>query len=217
MWFNRIIRNYVSISYGITVCNEAQELDRLLSTLILLIDKNDEIIILSDKTNVTPEVLETIAKYQMALKHHSRPLNGDFATFKNTLIRKSTKKYLFQIDADEYPNAQLISKLKRFLFYHFYQDCFYVPRVNRVDGITEQHIEKWQWTVDSKNRLNFPDYQRRILKLGKDIRWEGKVHERLINYKFRKKLPCRNEDYCLYHLKSIVRQEKQNNLYDQMI
>lgn len=216
MWFNHIIHNSVSITYGITVCNEAQELDKLLTILIPLINKNDEIIILSDKTNVTPEVLGVINKFNPKVKHFSKPLDGDFASFKNYLIEVSTKKFLFQIDADEYPNTLLISKLKNYLFYHFYQDCFYVPRVNLVDGITDQHIEKWQWKVDSESRINFPDYQRRILKLGKKICWEGKVHERLINYKFRKKLPCKNEDYCLYHLKSIVRQEKQNNLYDQM-
>jgi glycosyltransferase involved in cell wall biosynthesis len=41
-------------------------------------------------------------------------LNGDFATFKNKLLEKASSKYIFQIDADEYPKEKLIKNLKNF-------------------------------------------------------------------------------------------------------
>lgn len=217
-WSQKIAKK-ISISYGITVCNEVDKLDKLLAMLLKNIDNNDEIIILSDKNGVTDEVKFVITYYQQQhpIKHISYPLAGDFATFKNNLIKAATKSYLFQIDADEFPHEVLIKQLKSFLFIHFYADCFYVPRVNTVEGISNSHIEKWNWRVEQSGRINFPDYQKRIFKLGKNIQWQNKLHERLINYRLKKKLPCKNEDYCLYHPKTIERQEMQSAFYDSMI
>lgn len=216
--FSQKLAKKINISYALTVCNEADELDKLLGILLTNMDSNDEIIILSDQSNVTDKVKHVIKRYeqQRPIKHISYPLAGDFATFKNNLIKAATKRYLFQIDADEFPHEVLFKKLKIFLFIHFYADCFYVPRVNMVEGISNSHIEKWNWRTEQSGRINFPDYQMRIFKLGKNIRWQNKVHERLVNYRSKKKLPCENEDFCLYHLKTIDRQEKQNALYDTM-
>lgn len=218
-WFFHKIHKHISISYAVTVCNESVELEKLLGILVNYAESTDEIIVLSDHSNVTAEVLEVISRYQhkYPITHISHPLGGDFATFKNKLISSASKHYLFQIDADEFPNKKLLENLKTYLLLHFYADCFYVPRVNTVDGINEDYIQKWNWKTDPKGRINFPDYQMRIFKLGKNIKWVNKVHERLINYRFRNKLPSKNEDYCLFHPKTIIRQEKQNAFYDTLI
>ena len=33
-------------------------------------------------------------------------------------------------------------------------DLIYLPRVNTVEGLTDEHIQKWRWNVDEKGRVN---------------------------------------------------------------
>ncbi len=207
--------NRPTITYGITVCNEVLELKKLLNILVPLIDRKDEIIILQDITSENYQVTELINKYPTIKKIQSR-LDGDFATFKNNLITHATKKYLFQIDADEYPQKSLIRKLKKFLFKNQDADCILVPRINIVRGITKQDIEKWQWKKNKDGYFNFPDFQNRILKTNKDIHWENKLHEKLVNHSKIVHLPIKNYDFCLFHIKNIERQRLQSDFYDNM-
>jgi hypothetical protein len=92
-------------------------------------------------------------------------------------------------------------------------DVLLVPRVNTVEGLTQEHIQKWGWVVDNQGWVNYPDFQWRIYKNTPDIKWINKVHERLIGYKTISNLP-QIEECSLYHPKTIERQEKQNNYYD---
>ena len=213
MFFN-LFNNNIKITYGITVCNEATELDLLLTTLIPLLDKNDELIILQDVTSKDIAVNAVIEKYKDRVILVETKLNGDFATFKNTLITKASGDYLFQIDADEVPQQSLIKKLKKQLRKNKKYDCFFVPRINIVNGYTDAHINKWHWNIDEKNYINFPDYQPRLIKLNGAIKWKNKVHEVLTGYKRSFNLPVETDDYCLIHIKDIKRQEKQNDFYD---
>ena len=91
-------------------------------------------------------------------------------------------------------------------------DLFLVPRINTVEGLTQEHINKWQWRVDEKGWVNFPDYQTRILQNSPKINWASKVHEVLTGHNSYVMLPA-EEEYCLYHPKGIERQERQNNFY----
>lgn len=204
----------VSISYGITVNNETEEIKKLLDILIPLIDRNDEIIVLQDISNENLEVTSILKSYGTKIKRVKSQLNGDFSAFKNNLISHATKRYLFQIDADEYPTEKLIKNLKWFLFKNYKKDCFLVPRINIVNGITNSDIKNWNWNLNEKAYVNFPDYQNRVFKLGKNIKWQNKIHEVLINFRRVKKMPSKNEDYCLFHIKSIDRQRDQNAFYD---
>ncbi|MNG71167.1 SPBc2 prophage-derived glycosyltransferase SunS [compost metagenome] len=204
-----------TITYGITVCNEVNELKKLLTILIPLISKNDEIIILQDVTNENKAVTDLIAQFK-SVRRIEAQLNGDFSAFKNTLIKMARKKYLFQIDADEYPQVGLIKGLKLFLWKNLQSDCFLVPRINIVDGITEQDLENWKWKKNEDGYINFPDFQTRILKLNGKIQWKNKVHETLINYNKLKAMPTKNYDFCLIHKKEINRQRNQNAFYDKL-
>jgi glycosyltransferase involved in cell wall biosynthesis len=198
----------VSISYAITACNEHVELARLLELLKNNIREEDEIVIQLDIDNATKEVREVANKYT------AHPLNGDFATFKNHLNKFCTKGYIFQIDADEYPNPFLVQSLPQILEYNPI-DVILVPRINTVEGLTAQHIGKWGWNVNENGWVNFPDYQWRIWKNNKKIKWINKVHERLDGFETYSALP-QMEEYCLYHPKDIKRQEKQNKFYEQL-
>jgi glycosyltransferase involved in cell wall biosynthesis len=148
---------------------------------------------------------------EVANKYTAHPLNGDFATFKNHLTKFCTKDYIFQIDADEYPHLSLLQSLPEILE-HNPIDVILIPRINTVEGLTAQHIGKWGWNVNEKGWVNFPDYQWRIWKNDKKIKWINKVHERLDGFETYSALP-QMEEYCLYHPKDIKRQEKQNQFY----
>jgi len=197
------------ISYAITACNEHVELERLLDQLTNNIRPEDEIVVQMDIT-ATEEVKAVVNKYK--LMNYFHPLNNDFATFKNNLSSLCTKEFIFQIDADEYPHPFLLESLPQILDYNYNVDVFLTPRINTVEGLTEQHIKQWGWNVNDKGWVNFPDYQWRIWKNSSKIKWINKVHERLDGFNEYSMLP-QSEEYCLFHPKDIKRQEKQNQFY----
>lgn len=204
----------MQISYAITVCNEIEELTKLLNFLQNTIREEDEIVIQYDEQSVTQDVLEylDIMKKMHGYTIVGFPLNKDFATFKNNLKSHCTKDYIFQIDADEIPNETLVRWLSDVLDDNPV-DVVFVPRVNTVEGLTQQHIDKWRWRVDEKGWVNFPDYQLRIYKKTDDITWMNKVHETLTGYTTFSNFPS-EEEWSLYHPKEIQRQEKQNKFYE---
>ena len=197
------------ISYAITVHNEHEELERLLNQLVNNIRSEDEIIVQMD-TTATDKVVSVINKYNLTKYYY--PLNKDFAAFKNNLSKHCTKEFIFQIDADEYPHLHLLESLPEILEYNYNIDVFLTPRINTVEGLTEQHIKQWGWNINEKGWVNFPDYQWRIWKNSSKIKWINKVHERLDGFNEYSALP-QMEEYCLIHPKSIERQEKQNQFY----
>ena len=197
-----------SISYAITACNEHVELDRLLKQLTEHIRPEDEIVVQMDIT-ATDEVKAVVDRYFFMSYFH--PLNKDFATFKNNLKGLCTKDYIFQIDADEYLSEELLAYLPAILEDNHIVEMFSVPRINTVEGLTEQHIKQWGWRVDEKGWVNYPDYQNRILKNIPEIHWVNKVHEKIIGARTITSLP---PGFDLIHPKTIDRQEKQNNYYN---
>jgi len=204
----------IRITYGLTVCNEAAELDRLLAFLLEHKSRRDEIIVLQDITVADDAVTAVLNRYRHHLIWQQSRLNGDFATFKNQLIDRASGDYLFQLDADEVPGPGLMKPLKKIVAKQRKYDCFAVPRVNYVTGITPEHITRWNWKVDDQQRINFPDYQLRIIQLGKgDIRWRHRVHEELTGFANCWYLPADDNDACLMHRKHIERQVRQNDYY----
>jgi len=200
-----------SISYAITACNEHVELERLFTQLEDNIHPEDEVIIQID-TTATSEVkalcLDYMGKNWYVVEFG---LNSDFASFKNNLKNYCTKDYIFQIDADEYLSEQLIISLPEILELNPEIELYAVPRINTVKGLTQEHIQKWGWSVNKNGWVNYPDYQTRILKNIPEIKWINKVHERLVGAKNTVPLP---EGYDLIHPKTIERQEKQNQFYN---
>tara|TARA_R110000822_G_scaffold72015_3_gene173477 strand:- start:1126 stop:1743 length:618 start_codon:yes stop_codon:yes gene_type:complete len=203
----------MKLSYAIPVCNEHIELERLLSFLRSHIDGEDEIVVQCDKGNTTLEVLKVVDKYADRVKVIEFPLNGHFSNFKNNLKENCTGDWIFQIDADEIPHEGLIANLKVILKANPTLEMLLVPRVNTVEGLTQEHIQKWGWRVDGNGWVNYPDSQYRIFKNKSNIKYKNKVHEVLEGYLSFTTLP-EQEVYSLYHPKTINRQEKQNNFYE---
>ena len=204
----------MKISYAIPVCNEHAELEKLLSFLIEHIDENDEIVVQCDKGNTTPEVYKVLGTWQGGpLRVIHFPLNGHFSNFKNNLKEHCTGDWIFQIDADELPTYHLIRNLKELLLLNPTTEMFLVPRVNIVEGLTQEHVNKWRWNVNEKGWVNWPDYQTRIIQNSQKIKWQNRVHEQIVGISTQGALPM-EEEWCLYHPKNIGRQEAQNNFYD---
>ena len=203
----------MTISYAITVCNELEEIKRLVSFLLLHKSKQDEIVILFDSKG-TKEVRDYLIKIEEKITLlHKEKFNNDFGQWKNLLSKLCSGDYIFQIDADELPTEDLINNLPYILEINPEVDVFLVPRINTVEGLTQEHIRQWRWNVNEKGWVNFPDYQWRIYKNYSGIKWKNKVHEVLEGFKTSTLLPA-EEEYCLYHPKTIDRQERQNNYYD---
>lgn len=206
----------MKISYAITVCDELEELKRLVDLLTRNKHKEDEIVILFDQVKGTQEVityLDTIREIK-GIKGClvSDRFEGHFADWKNLLTSNCTGDFIFQIDADEYLPEEFIDLLHQILEANPEVDLYYVPRINTVSGLTEEHIQKWGWKVQN-GRVNWPDYQSRIYRNSPDIKWENKVHEKIVGFKQYTTLPAVDE-LALIHPKTIERQEKQNAYYD---
>lgn len=206
----------ITISYAILACNEYKELVVLLNKLAKHLRPEDEIVVVLDSDSYTSEVKALCSDYNALLNFHTyyHKLDKDFAKHKNYLNSKCSKDWIFNIDADEYPCDTLLDNLRDILSMNSDTEIIAVPRVNKVNGLTIGHIQKWRWHVDNDERVNWPDYQLRLYKNQPEIKWEGKVHERPIGWKTGSHLPYETEDYALIHIKDIERQEKQNNLYN---
>ena len=206
----------VNVTYAITVCNELVEITRLVNFLHPRIQSDDEILIQYDEGGVTEEVmnyLRIINELHDNIKIVGFPLNKDFASYKNNLKNHAKGIFIFQIDADEIPNEYLVANMHDLLEANLDIDLFFVPRVNTVEGLTKPHIKKWRWSVNENGWVNWPDLQTRLYRRTSEIEWEGKVHERIKGYNTLTLLPL-EEEYALYHPKDIIRQERQNALYE---
>jgi len=208
-----------SISYAITVCDEVEEVIRLIKQLrahlVWQQRPHDEIVVLWDCAKGGKRMQSLLERFERngAIKLAKDKFQGHFGDWKNKLTSHCSGDYIFQIDADEFPTNTLIDCLPSLLESNPGIEVYLVPRINMVEGITPHHIEKWAWKVSPEGWVNFPDYQWRIYKNKPYIRWVNKVHERLDGFKTFAVLPPQ-ESYCLHHPKTIERQERQNALYD---
>lgn len=199
------------ISYAICVCNEEEEIKKLIPFLQTFKKEEDEIIVLLDKPKASEQLIEFLIQTKGIFLQESE-FKGNFADWKNQLVSLCSGDYIFNIDADEIPNEYLIKNLPEMLSQNLDTDMIVVPRINTVEGITDEHIKRWGWKVNENGWINFPDGQTRIFRKSLKIKWSGGVHEKIIGYENFAFLP-EIEQFCLYHHKTIERQEKQNNYY----
>ena len=208
----------MKISYAVTVADEINEIQTLLPVLIENKEETDEIVVQYDNQKVTVDVLEYLNDLVFEKKIDSLvgyPLNGDFGTFKQHLTQNCTGDWIYQLDADELLDIDLIKKLKTILIGNPNIEIFFIPRINIVNGLTEAHIQKWGWNVNDKGWVNFPDVQGRLYQNKQSIFWAGKVHEQLQGFESYSIFP-QDEMFCIKHIKEIERQERQNNFYEQL-
>lgn len=138
----------MKISYAIPVCNESMEIQRLISFLLQTKKPNDEIVVLFDKTNGSKSVEEYLRSHSVNGEFiwYSYEFDGHFGNMKNHLTSLCSGDYIFQIDADELPHVVLMENIHDILELNDI-DVIVVPRVNTVEGLTDEHIQKWGWNV----------------------------------------------------------------------
>ena len=208
----------MKISYAVTVADEIKEIQTLLPLLIENKIDTDEIIVQYDNQKVTVEVLEYLNDLVFDKKIDKLigyPLNGDFGTYKQHLNQNCSGDWIFQLDADEILDTKLINNLGSILEGNPNIEMFFIPRINIVNGLTDEHIKKWGWQVNELGWVNFPDVQGRLYQNKQSIFWSGKVHEQLQGFESYSIFP-QDETYCIQHIKEIERQERQNNFYEQL-
>jgi Glycosyl transferase family 2 len=202
----------MKISFAITVCNELKEIKTLLPFLLENKRSDDEIVILYDENNGDPLVLDFLLPYNKIpnVQTWTGSFSNNFAEWKNLLNSFCKGDFIVSIDADEMIDRYMVENLSTIIEMNKDIDLIFVPRINTVSGLTEEHIKMWNWKVNEKGWVNFPDFQGRIYR--SNMIWHGKVHERIIGGEKFSSLPL-NEEYCIQHHKTIERQIKQNNFY----
>ena len=134
----------MKISYAIPVCNEFVEIQRLLTFLLENKRNEDEIVVLYDSNNGDKEIETYLRKMNVEkslFRWASYKFDGNFAAMKNRLNGLCSGDYIFQIDADEMPNEYMMKIIPQMLEVNQEIDLMRVPRINRVEGLTESHIQ----------------------------------------------------------------------------
>lgn len=204
------------ISFAITVKDELLELKKLINSILRYKGDEDEIIIVQDTTTNNVDV-KTYLDSQSDVKVFNFEFKNDFSEMKNFMNSCCKNPWIFNIDADEIPHENLLSNIHIILTMNDTVDAMWVPRINIVNGITDEHIKKWGWDINENGWINWPnDPQCRIYKNKKEIYWHKPVHEQLTGkIKVISKFPD-VEELSLYHVKDIKRQEFQNDLYSKI-
>jgi hypothetical protein len=205
----------MKISYGLTVCNEHKEIKNLIEFILENKQPEDEIIVVYDQNRVTDEVMNVLKSY-LLVDSYPFDFQQNFLDNKNFLNSKCTGDYIFQLDADEVPNYYLMAYLPILLEMNEGVDLLITARKNLVEGLTQEHIQKWGWRVTEQGWVNWPDAQKRIYKNDPKIKWSGhQVHGMVSGFETYATLPF-EEAFSITHNKTIDRQENQNNRYDKI-
>ena len=205
------------LSYAITVCNEHVEIQKLVTFLLDNKREQDEIVITFDSRNGSKSVEDYLRTKSVngEFNWHPFDFSGNFSDLKNYTKSMCSGDYIFHLDADEIPHETLMKQLPQVLEINNV-DLIWLPRVNTVDGITEEHIQKWGWKVSEKGWVNYPDYQARVFRNTEEIKWIKSVHEIISGASNFSHLPP-YEELSLIHHKTIQKQEKQNKLYEELM
>lgn len=202
-----------TISYAILTHNEGDYIESLLSFLLLNKREQDEIVVVDDYST-DEKTVEILQKYKPHIKLDYRTFDGEH-TQKNYLNNLCTGDYILQLDADELITKELIDALPSILEDNSSVDIFIMPRINIVEGLTKEWIDKWRWQVNDKGWVNFPDWQMRLYRNCDWVKWDGFLHSKIVGYKSYVNFPA-EELYCIIHNKKLDRQIEQNNLYDKI-
>ena len=202
------------ISFCITTKNEGPYVDTLLTQLVPMLVDEDEIVIIDDYSDdeETIDIIYNWRNQNPEISLYQRRLQKDFGAHKNFGIEKCSNPWIFQIDADETLGSALEENVHSLILSNPEIELFLIPRVNIVEGITQEDIKKWKWVQNEKGWNMWPDFQTRIFQNKHRIRWHGKVHEQISGFKKWVSLP-EEEEWSLYHIKDVERQRSQNELY----
>ena len=203
----------MKISYAILTHNEGECIAELLTLLTTYKRDIDEIVVVDDYSNdeKTKFILNDVKDL---IKLEYRTFDGDH-TQKNYLNSLCSGDYILQLDADELVHPEFLEMLPELLEENNETDLFIMPRINTVEGLTQEWIDKWRWNVNEKGWVNFPDWQMRLYRNCDWVKWNGLLHSKIEGHKTFVFLPT-EKLFCIIHNKQIDRQVAQNTLYDKI-
>lgn len=226
----------MKLSYLVTCSRETTTLQNLLYKLTAsVIDSNDEIVVLKDSSAVSQETDKIIESVKLSInddskiKVFSRDLDFNYGGHKNAGNSMCSGNFIFQIDADELPGDYILGEtLKGIIQVNYGVDLFFVPRINDFRGVNEDHAKRWGWRLTSLTFsrpgdeskitapvVNYPDYQGRIYKNEPSrIKWDRRLHEKIQGHIKYSSLPT-EENFSLYHDKTIEKQIETNSRYNE--
>ena len=209
----------VVISYLITCNDEFKDYSHysevsLLNRLYQYRVGNECIFLHDSKNPILP--IEFFKGADGFFQYYRHGLNNHYGEHKNYGKRMCKGKYIFQIDADEIPNAILLESLPELIALNEDIELFWVPRINDFIGVNQENAAQWGWRLSPyENRLivNWPDPQGRLFKNLPHLRWERRVHEKVEGAKTFSYLPSMYE-LALHHNKTIETQIATNLKYN---
>lgn len=203
----------MKISYAVLTHNEGEYVGKLLHFLVNFKRPEDEVVVLDDHS--TDRVtLDYINDYKPSINLFHREFDGD-ASQKNYINSLCKGDYILQLDADEMITPEFIKMLPELLEQNSQVDLFILPRINTVEGLTQEWIDKWRWNVNKKGWVNFPDWQMRLYRNCDWVKWDGLLHSKIIGHKTQAYMPA-EETFAIIHPKQLDRQIAQNELYDKI-
>jgi len=118
------------------------------------------------------------------------------------------------LDADETLEDTLLQSMKQIIESNSKIDMFLVPRINTIIDLDKRPdlVMKYGWQVNQQGWINYPDAQTRLFRNKPEIRWSGKVHERINGHKIYAFL----EGMHILHEKDWLRQTSQNDFYSRL-
>jgi len=208
------------ISYCITVYNEIDYIKNLIDNLVSVKTDDEEIVVIQthkDPIEKEQQWYKDINDYLRSknISEHLYHFDGNFSNLKNHMNSLATKTYIFNLDADENMRKEAFPIIRQ-IINESNLDLYLFPRVNTVDGLTDEDIKEWSWKVNEKGWVNWPDFQPRLYKNNNKIKWVGDVHERIEGYENYGTI-VENELLAIQHHKHITRQRYQNNFYNSII
>ena len=148
---------------SILICTKNEE--EMIKDCLESIKWADEVVIIDDYSS--DKTIEIAKKYQVKIfQNHWK----GFADQKNFGFKKTEGEWVLFLDADE----RITSQLKETILKEINEptDCtaYNIQRLNNLLGKDMYH---GGW---------YPDYQKRLVKRNKFIKWNGKLHESLLSY-----------------------------------
>lgn len=214
-----------SISHLVTCSTETNTLRDLLDVISSTCTGDDEVIILEDSSRPNSEtemIIDYFCKSTINTTWHTRELNNNYGEHKNFGNSLCKNDWIFQWDGDELPSEQLLLNIKAIVFANPDIDLFYIPRINDFDGVTPEHAKQWGWQLTDWSRpsgknvmvVNRPDYQGRLYRRHPDIKWNGRLHEKIVGYNKYTFLPDDDNELYILHRKTIEKQIETNLRYN---